>query len=149
MLPNKLFLDEVVNEDHNIKLYFRSYLKKDFIERALVITLNINHEIQSLYFSSNDYGTSKWEKHLGFIDCHRWEDEHDLSQMSTLSRRYPTLLEDGEMSHNYARELIAPDVLLNLEDDIMLNYFFELIFEFNDHIKYDWKQLIDNYSISK
>lgn len=113
---NKLYLIEAIVDDAEKKLSFASYLKKDYIEKAIVINLSSDNVISRVYFSSNNFGTVEWLNGSGLTNCHKWESEDMAKVPSYLSRRYTAILSDGAATLDYARDLIIPDVLDSLAD---------------------------------
>ena len=113
---NKLYLIEAEINDTDKKLTFASYLKKDYIEKAIVINLTGDNVIKRVYFSSNNFGTVEWLNGSGLNNCHKWESEDMAKVPSYLSRRYTAILSDGAATLDYARDLIIPDVLDSLAD---------------------------------
>ncbi len=113
---NKLYLIEAIINDTDKKLTFASYLKKEYIEKAIVINLSIDNVINRIYFSSNNFGTVEWLNGTGLTNCHKWESEDMAKVPSYLSRRYTAILSDGAATPDYARGLIIPDVLDSLAD---------------------------------
>ncbi len=113
---NKLYLIEATLNETNKKLTFASYLKKDFIEKAIIINLSNDNIIKRIFFSSYTFGTVEWLNGSGLGECHKWENEEMAKKSSALSRHYTAILSDGAETPDYARHLIIPDVLNSLAD---------------------------------
>lgn len=96
------------------KIYFTSYLRSDFVERSLILTLKEDHQLAGIHFSSNEHGTVEWIDGTGLAGCHRWENEDEARSASYLSKHYTAVLLDGEETMDYARKRIIPDVLAYL-----------------------------------
>ncbi len=110
-----MIVHSIEQNGDTVLVIFASYLKEDYVERLLRVT--ITGELAThLYFSSNDHGTASWARGRGIVDSHRWETEDDLVRVSYLSRRYPVLIENGAVSPDFALEKIIPDVLGQLLD---------------------------------
>jgi len=111
----KLELEEV-KENLNYQTYiFVSYLRPDFVDCILRITVNKeNRVIEQLYFSSSSYGTASWINGSGVVEAHGWETEDSAAEVSYLSKHYPALLLNGEVSRDCAYSVIIPDVLSHL-----------------------------------
>ncbi len=101
--------------DNLKKLKFKSYLKENYVENALIITLKDN-KLEKVYFSSNEFGTAEWQNGSGIHEANRWETEQDIKQVSTLAGRYPAIVSDGDISAHAAYKTIIPDVLDNMLD---------------------------------
>lgn len=97
--------------DGATKLVYASYLKKDYIERSIVLYIDTDRRIREMHFSSNDFGTAQWRNGHGIVDCHRWESEEHVQATSYLNRHYTTILQNGNMGNDYAEKRIIPDVL--------------------------------------
>lgn len=93
------------------KLVYASYLKKDFIERSIVLYIGADRRVKEMHFSSNSYGTAEWRNGHGIVDCHRWESEEHVQATSYLNRHYTAILQNGIMGNDYAEKRIIPDVL--------------------------------------
>jgi hypothetical protein len=103
--------------DNSIReITYLSYLRQDFVDRVLKLNISSSNKIDTLYFSSNSYGTCYWENGRGIIDVHRWENEDNVQSMSKLSKHYTSLLLDGEMPDEYGL-IIIDDVLIALDND--------------------------------
>jgi len=138
----KIILDSI-EIDGGIKIIqFASYLKEEFIERLIKISIK-NNKIVNIYFSSNDYGTATWVINKGFVDCHRWETEDDLRQISYLAKLYPALLENGIVPVDYVFEKIIPDILENMIDTDLSFDIFRIIKSPDENITCDWDDIIN------
>jgi hypothetical protein len=97
------------------RIVFASYLKPDFVERAMTIHLGADRIVREIHFTSNEFGTADWVNGRGITDCHRWEDEETVQSTSYLNRHYTAILLDGPMDGVYAEERVIPDVLSAVE----------------------------------
>jgi hypothetical protein len=137
----KMILESVEKTDEKIIIRFVSYLKEDYIERLLKISIK-NDIITDLYFSSNNYGTAVWVKEKGLIDYHSWETEDQLKEISYLSHHYPALLENGEVSNEYVLKKIIPDILDYLLDSNFSVIISKIINSPSNNIIYNWDEII-------
>lgn len=141
----KLIFDDVIVEKNNRIIKFKSFLKEDFIERALIITLDSDDAVQKIYFSSNNYGTAEWIRKSGIYEAHRWETEDDLRSISTLARRYPVILQNGKVPIDYTMSRIVPDVLDNLLSRELSSEIYKIIENPNQDQACDWDAIISDY----
>lgn len=137
----KLILDSVETKEGIKTISFASYLKEEYIERLIKISIK-NNIVISMYFSSNEYGTTTWMIEKGFVDSHRWESDDDLNKISYIARRYPAPLENGIISNDYAFEKIVPDVLDNMIDLELSLIIFKIAKSPNENIIYNWDEII-------
>lgn len=147
----KMILKSVENKQGKTVLKFVSYLREDFVERLLEVSIK-NNMVQKLYFSSNDYGTATWIKDNGIIDTNSWESEDDSMSASHLSKHYTALIANGKVSNDYAFEKIIPDVLEKLLDLELAKNICKIIISPRANLIYNWdviikrnKQLSDNF----
>jgi len=98
------------------KLYFTSYLRQDFIERSLVITLREDFTVSHIYLSSYSYGSVEWYNGSGLTECRQWETDEQAEAPGYLTRRYTARMSDGYAPEGHAEQLLIPDVLDNLEN---------------------------------
>ncbi|MBN2158413.1 MAG: hypothetical protein JW807_03385 [Spirochaetes bacterium] len=113
---NKIRFVSVELTDTGKKIAFASFLKKDYVENSMVVYLEKNDIIGKIFFSSHVHGTVEWINGAGLKNCHRWESEDQAKSPTYLTARYTSILSDGAVDANYARETIIPDVLDNLYD---------------------------------
>lgn len=137
----KLILDSIEFDNDFQIIRFASYLKEEFIERMIKLSIK-NNIIENIYFSSNDYGTATWVNEKGFIDSHRWETEDDLNEISYLSRHYPASLENGKVPEDYVFEKIIPDILWDMIDLDLSFDIFRIIKSPHEKFTYDWNSII-------
>lgn len=112
----KLYFEKLVVDEKQVKLYFTSYIRSDFVERSLVVTLDENDVVQSVYFSSYDFGSAEWINEQGIVDSRLWESDEQAGAPTYLTRRYTVRMADGPATGSFAQEKIVPDVLDNLVD---------------------------------
>jgi hypothetical protein len=140
----KLILDSIKIDNGIMIVQFASYLKEEFIERLVKLDIK-NNIVLSIYFSSNDYGTATWMREKGFVDSHRWETEDELVKTSYLSKHYPVLLENGNVSEEYIFEKIIPDILWNMIDLDLSFDIFKILKSPNEDIIYSWFDITNKY----
>jgi asparagine synthase (glutamine-hydrolysing) len=100
-------------QDDIFEVVFASYLKKDFISRALTLIHDSKLIMRSLRFHSNDGGIAVWENGKGIISANSWEDEDAGIDPDSLMRfRFPLL--NGAIAPDLARETIIHDVISHL-----------------------------------
>lgn len=138
----KLILEAIDRENESVTIRFVSYLKEDYIERLLKILIKNNVAVE-MYFSSNDFGTAIWVKEKGIVDSHQWETDDSLRKLSYLSRHYPALLQNGEVSIKYAFEKIIPDVLENMIDLNLSCTIYKIINSPNENTICKWDEIIN------
>ena len=103
------------------------YIRSEFVAKAMVIYLDGANMIEKIFFSSDDFGTVEWKNGTGLADCHRWESEDQAKSKSYLSRRYTTILSNGALDIDYARAMIIPDILDNLNDGDVAEWIGDII----------------------
>lgn len=137
----KLILDsvEIINGIKVIR--FASFLKEDYIERMVKISIK-NGSAVTIYFSSNNFGTATWMKGRGFVESHRWEVEDDLKDISYLAKHYPALLENGMVSEDYAFDKIVSDVLMNMIDPALSSDIYKILKSSEKEIILNWDEII-------
>ncbi len=92
------------------EVLFASYLKKDYVARALTLNIDSNAVIQIMRFQSNEFGIAIWSNGQGFHQANVWEDEDAAIDPESLKRfRYPLL--NGAVSIEVARKTIVADVV--------------------------------------
>lgn len=112
----KLYFEKMVEEGNCSKIYFTSYLRADFVERSLVVTLNKNHTLRQIYFSSYDHGSAEWFNGDGLAGGRKWENEDQAVSPTYLTRRYTVRMADGPAMEEFTGSKIIPDVLDNMAD---------------------------------
>ncbi|OHD66994.1 MAG: hypothetical protein A2176_16095 [Spirochaetes bacterium RBG_13_51_14] len=113
---NKIKLAGIEPTESGKKISFASYLKRDYVDKSLVIYLDRTGIIEKIYFSSNSYGTVEWINGAGLKNCHTWESEDEAKSHNYLSKRYTAILSDGAAAPDYARTRIIPDILDYMDD---------------------------------
>ena len=98
------------------KLYFTSYLRRDFVEKSLVITLAGDFTILNIYISSYNFGSLEWINGTGLTECRRWETDEQAESPGYLTRRYTARMSNGAAPEGHAENFLIPDVLNSLED---------------------------------
>ncbi len=140
----KLILDSVEKNNGITIVQLASYLKEDFIEHSIRITIE-NNIVKKIYFSSNENGTATWVINKGIIESHRWESEDDINELSFLSRHFPIALEDGKVTNEFALKKIIPDILDNLIDLDLSSKIYKIITSHKAVAEYNWDDLINSY----
>ncbi len=112
----KLVFEKISEEGADRKLYYTSYLRTDFVERSLVITIRKNNTVKEIFLSSYHFGSVEWKSGTGIIDPRLWESEEQAVSPSYLTRRYTVRMANGPATTNLAVEKMIPDVLDNMED---------------------------------
>lgn len=112
----KLVFEKISEEGADRKLYYTSYLRIDFVERSLVVTLRKNNTVKEIFLSSYHFGSVEWKSGAGIIDPRLWESEEQAVSPSYLTRRYTVRMANGPATTNLAVEQMIPDVLDNMED---------------------------------
>jgi predicted RNA-binding protein YlqC (UPF0109 family) len=138
----KLILDSVETINGIKVIRFASFLKEDYIERLIKISIK-NGSVVTMYFSSNSFGTATWMKGKGFVESHRWEVEDDLKDISYLAKHYPALLENGMVSEDYAFDKIVSDVLINMIDPGLSSDIYNILKSPEDDVILNWDEIIN------
>lgn len=112
----KLVFEKCTTDGEARKIYFTSYLRTDFVERSLVITLRKSGTVKEIFLSSYRYGSVEWRSGHGLVDPRLWESEEQAVAPSYLTRRFTVRMADGPANHNLAVDMMIPDVLDNMED---------------------------------
>ncbi|MDF3819768.1 hypothetical protein P3G55_07660 [Leptospira sp. 96542] len=139
----KVFLEDYFIDDENISMEFSSYLREDFVEKNLKISISQN-KLNSLYFSSYQYGNALWTKEKGITECNRWENDEQLSSKSYLSKHFPSSFENAKLPAEHALKYIVPDVLDSLLDDNLQSILKEIISIPSEEILTDWKHILNS-----
>ncbi len=138
----KLILHSITNENGILNIKFASYLKEDYVERAVELTIK-NNIAEKIFFSSNIYGTSTWIKRKGFFESHRWEKEDDVQAISYISKHYTALLENGRVPAKYVCEKIVPDVLEHMIDLNLSKDIYKILESPREEIVLNWNDIIN------
>jgi len=112
----ELHYEKTVENEHEKRVYFVSYLREGFVERSLVLYIDRKNRIKTIYFSSYEFGSVEWINGHGLQEYRVWEDDDQAEASTYLTRRYTARLADGMADEEYAQESIVPDVLDNLAD---------------------------------
>lgn len=112
----KLVFEKSVNEGEYRKIYFTSYLRTDFVERSMVVTLRKNNTVREIFLSSYHFGSVEWKSGAGLVEPRLWESEEQAVSPSYLTRRYTVRMANGPATQNLAVEKMIPDVLDNMEN---------------------------------
>ncbi len=112
----KLIFEKITEDREERKLYFTSYLRTDFVERSLVLTLRKNNTVKEIFLSSYHFGSVEWKSGTGLVEPRLWESEEQAVSPSYLTRRYTVRMANGPATQNLAVEKMIPDVLENMEN---------------------------------
>lgn len=112
----KLLFEKTTEEGGERKIYFTSYLRTDFVERSLVVTLRKNNTVKDIFLSSYHFGSVEWKSGTGLVEPRLWESEEQAVAPSYLTRRYTVRMANGPATQNLAVEKMIPDVLDNMEN---------------------------------
>jgi len=113
---SKLYFEKMVIEDDHKKIYFTSYLRSDFVERSLVMTLNKNFTVSHIYLNSYEHGSAEWYNGEGLAESRFWESDDQAESSTYLTRRYTVRMANGPAKNEFAEKKIVPDVLDNMAD---------------------------------
>lgn len=138
----KLYFEKAVKEDDQNKLFFTSYLRSDFVERSLVVTLNEADIVLSIYFSSYDFGSVEWVNEHGIVDSRLWESDDQAGAPTYLTRRYTVRMANGPATGSFAHEKIVPDVLDNLVDRDFAELISQMITRKSTSNKIDYRNMV-------
>jgi len=116
MSMKKLEFEKSMEEGETRKVYYTSYLRTDFVERSLVLTLKENGTVKEIFLSSYYYGSVEWRNGYGLVEPRLWENEDQAVSPSYLTRRYTVRMANGPATHNHAVDMMIPDVLDNLDN---------------------------------
>lgn len=84
---------------------YYDYLKPNFINTALIINYNNNsNTITSATLQSNSFGVITLNNNK--IEVHIWESEDQVTSISYLSKRFPTILLNGITNNKHIRNSI-------------------------------------------
>jgi hypothetical protein len=111
-----LTYESMKTDNDEFKLYFTSYLRKDFVEKSVVITLKKNFIISRIYLTSYDFGSVEWINGIGLSESRKWETEEQAEAQGYLTRRYTSRISDGYAPEGQAENLLIPDVLNDLDN---------------------------------
>ncbi len=106
--------ESIKKTDSGFKLYFTSYLRKDFVGKSVVITLKKDCTVSSIYLTSYDFGSVEWINGIGLSESRKWETEEQAESPGYLTRRYTSRFSDGYAPEGQAEKLLIPDVLDHL-----------------------------------
>ncbi|HNX25317.1 MAG TPA: hypothetical protein PKG60_14820 [Spirochaetota bacterium] len=102
--------------DNGFKLYFTSYLRKDFVEKSVVVTIKKDFIISGIYLSSYNFGSVEWINGKGLIEARKWETDEQAEAHGYLTRRYTTRISNGYAPEGDAENLLIPDVLNTIDN---------------------------------
>lgn len=102
--------------DEGYKIYFTSYMRKDFVGKSVVITLKKDCTISCIYLTSYDFGSVEWINGIGLSESRKWETEEQAEAPGYLTRRYTSRISDGYAPEGQAENLLIPDVLNDLDN---------------------------------
>ena len=108
--------ESMKSADDGLKLYFTSYLRPEFIEKSIVITLKKDFTVSGIYISSYDFGSVEWIYGIGLTECRKWETDEQAEAPGYLTRRYTSRISDGYAPDGHAENLLIPDVINSVEN---------------------------------
>ena len=106
--------ESIKEVDEGFKIYFTSYLRQDFVEKSVVISLKKDFTITNIYLNSYDHGSLEWINGFGLSGSRKWETDEQAQSPGYLTRRYTSRISDGYAPEGHTENLLIPDVL----DDI-------------------------------
>jgi len=109
--------ESIKEADRKYKVYFTSYLRQDFVEKSVVISLSEDFVILNIYISSYDFGSLEWINGIGLTECRKWETEEQSEAPGYLTRRYTARISNGYAPEGYDKNFLIPDVLNSMEDN--------------------------------
>jgi len=112
----KITFESIKEDDEGYKLFFTSYLRTDFIEKSVVISLRKNFTISNIYITSYDFGSVEWINGIGLDQCRQWETDEQAESSGYLTRRYTSRISDGLAPDGLAEKHLIPDIIDNLEN---------------------------------
>jgi len=114
-MKNVVF-ESMKKTDKGFKLYFTSYLRKEFVKKSVVISLDKDFTVSGIYISSYDFGSLEWINGIGLDQCRKWETDEQAEAPGYLTRRYTARISDGVAPEGTAEKLLIPDVLNSLDN---------------------------------
>lgn len=111
-----LKFEDIKESDQFYKVYFTSYLRQDFVEKSIVISLNREFTISNIYISSYDFGSVEWINGIGLTECRKWETEEQAEAPGYLTRRYTTRISNGYAPEGHGEKYLIPDVLQSMDN---------------------------------
>lgn len=113
---NSVKFENLKRTENGYKIYFTSYLREDFIDKSVVISLNEDFTINSIFLSSYSFGSVEWINGIGLSESRKWETEEQAESPGYLTRRYTSRLSNGYAPDGFAENILIPDILKSLED---------------------------------
>lgn len=113
---NNIKFESVKTDNTEVKLYFTSYLRENFIEKSVVVSLKSDFTVSSIYISSNNFGSVEWTNGTGLSECRKWETDEQAEAPGYLTRRYTAKISDGYAPDGFAESILIPDVLGSMEN---------------------------------
>ena len=108
--------ESIKETDNGVKLYFTSYLRQDFVEKSVVVTLKKDFTISGIYISSYKFGSVEWISGKGLSECRKWETDEQAEAPGYLTRRYTARISNGYAPEGHAENFLIPDVLNSIEN---------------------------------
>ncbi len=108
--------ESIKKTDEGLKIYLTSYLRLDFVEKSVVITLKNDFTISNIYISSYKFGSVEWINDIGISECRKWETDEQAEAPGYLTRRYTSRISNGYAPEGHAEEFLIPDILLSIEN---------------------------------
>lgn len=123
-------------------LTFASFLHDDKIDSFLEISIK-NNIITRMFFTTKECGAIKWENEKGIIEVHRKKSDVEIVDFLNLKNVESTLLENNQLSKEYAYKKIIPEILSKMLDYELSIYLNKIVYLEKNNISNNWKQIID------
>lgn len=136
------FTNETKSDDLRI-LDFVSYLRPDFVDKAVSIAFDSGGQIKYVHLQSNNFGIANWLNGEGFTNCHSWEKEDDAQSVSNLSKHYTTILLNGPVDSIIAKDKILPDIASSTNSIELLSVINEIDKHSSSSLKFNIENLIE------
>ncbi|MCG9873425.1 MAG: hypothetical protein MH321_01400 [Leptospiraceae bacterium] len=104
-------------EDNKSFLFFRNYLKPNFLNCELKIALIVD-TIDYLDFYSNRFGIARFNCDSRDFTANSWEKEDYVQGLSELSKHYTSINLNSYEDSYFALEKIIPDVQFYADTDL-------------------------------
>ena len=126
-MGNPVSLVRITDEDYGKKIVLASYHRKDFSDKSIVIKLDGRGVPAEILFMSSDHGSVEWINGRGLSNCRRWENEEAARSRSYLTRRYTSILMNGERPVDFGRDVIIPLILEDMSQKEAAAYIARII----------------------
>lgn len=113
---NSIKFESIKTIEDGFKLLFTSYLRPEFVEKSVVVSLKKDFTISDIYISSYNFGSVEWINGIGLTECRKWETDEQAEAPGYLTRRYTSRIADGYAPEGHAENLLIPDVINGMEN---------------------------------